>query len=501
MKENTNRAIAGNALILYVKMGVNTICALFTTRFALQALGVVDFGLYSVLGGIISLISIFNVIMLSVSNRYIAVAIGKGYSAEINKQFNVNLSIHAAIAFLTLLIAYPIGDWYIHHYINYEGNIQNAVMVFSISIIGSIISFIGVPYNGVLMAKERFIVFSLVDVISHIIRLVVTYLLLSHFEHKLIIYAVTLAAMTALPTLVYIIYCYANYKDIVTLRRVHDKQLYKEVFEFSSWVAIGAVATVARSQGASLIVNAFFNTVMNAAMGIANTINGYIALFAQNLTQPMEPQISKSYAAGNHSRTDELLIMSTKFAFLMTLLVGSVFLVCPEWLLSLWLGNVPPYATIFLVLFIIDNLVQSLNAGIKNIIFACGKIWLFQIVSTMLNLLSITLGYFVLKQGADAYYLIIAYICVSIIRFFLIQWVLYRTLHYDSNNLWRKSYAPSLLVILLFIPVLLIHTTLHPIVQISYSTVYLVILEFFIGLNKFERERFIKFIYNSIHRS
>ncbi len=368
MQENTNRTIAVNSIILYGKMVINTVCALLTTRFALQALGIVDYGLYAVLGGIISFVAIFNTIMLSTSNRFIAVAIGKGDMVEVNKQFNVNLVIHTAIAILALFFAIPIGEWYIPRYVNYEGPLSNALMVYIVSIAGCIFSFIGVPFKGVLMAKEKFIVFSLVDVILHILKLAIAWLLVYFFEHKLLIYTVMMAFMTAAPTVVYFIYCNRHYRGIVHLKFVRDRKMYIDVFSFSTWVSVGAVANIAKNQGAALVVNAFFDTVMNTAMGVATSIITYVNMFANGAIQPMQPQITKSYAAGDTIRTDKLLIMSTKYSFLMTLIIGSFFLVAPEWLLSLWLGKVPPYASIFLVLFVVDQLVQSLNAGISNII-------------------------------------------------------------------------------------------------------------------------------------
>jgi O-antigen/teichoic acid export membrane protein len=223
MQENTNRTIAYNSIILYGKMAITTICALLTTRFALHALGVVDFGLYTVLGGIISFISIFNTIMLSTSNRFIAVAIGKGDINEANKQFNVNLVVHIAIAVFAIIVAFPIGEWYIPRYVNYDGPISNAIMVFFISIIGSVLSFVGVPYNGLLMAKEKFIVFSLVDVISHILKLTIAWVLIYYFDNKLLIYTITMAFLTAMHTIVYLLYCSKFYPEIVKLRLVKDK--------------------------------------------------------------------------------------------------------------------------------------------------------------------------------------------------------------------------------------------------------------------------------------
>lgn len=500
MQENTNKAIAYNSVIIYGKMIINTICALLTTRFALQALGVVDYGLYAVLGGIISFIGIFNTIMLSTSNRFIAVAIGKGNIEEINTQFNVNLIVHVAIAIIALLVAFPIGEWYIPRFINYDGMQSNAMMVFYVSIVGSILSFVGVPYNGLLMAKEKFLVFSLVEVLSHIFKLAVAWILVYEFEQKLLIYTITMSILTAGPTLVYIIYCRKYYYPMVRLKWVRDKTKYSQVFGFSAWISIGAVSQVGKNQGAALIVNTFFNTVMNSAMGVANSINSYIGLFAQGLTQPMQPQIVKSYASGDFERTDELLIMSTKYSFMLTLLVGSVFLAAPEWLLGLWLAKVPPYASTFLVLFIVDSVVKSLNAGVGNIIFASGKLSLYQILVTILNSVAIILGYFVLKAGAPAYFLLVAYIFVSICMFFAIQYSLKKALRYDNRKLWRNSYIPSLITAIFFVPILFLPNVFHPVVKIGIVLVYLSCLEWLICLTTKEKKCLLNLAKNIIRK-
>ena len=320
MKENTNKAIAVNSFILYIRMILTTICSILTTRYALQALGVVDFGLYSLLGGVISFVTIFNTIMLSTSNRFIAVAIGKGCVQDANEQFNVNLVVHLIIAIVTAIIALPMGDWYIHTYVNYDGDITNAIMVYNISIAASIFSFVGVPYRGLLMAKEKFIVFSSADVLVHVGKLLAAYSLLFFFEEKLFVYTFAIAIFTVIPVVVYVLYCYKHYAEITKLKLVKDKGKYKKVTSFSLWVSVGAVATIGKNQGATMLVNAFFNTIMNTAMGIANSICVYANMFSQNIIQPMAPQLTKSYAAQDYKRTDDLLLMSTKYAFLLMLL-------------------------------------------------------------------------------------------------------------------------------------------------------------------------------------
>lgn len=500
MRENTNKAIAYNSLILYAKMAITTICALLTTRFGLQALGVVDYGLYSLLGGIVSLMSIINNIMVAASNRFIAVSLGRRDVDEANKQFNVNLSIHVTVAIIVLLLAYPIGYWYIHRFVHYDGPLSNAMMVYCISILGSIIAFVRIPYTGLLMAKEKFIVFSAADILVHILKLFITWLLLTHFNHKLLIYTLTFALLHALPTIYYMWYCSRKYPEIVRIKRVRNRQMYKDVFRFSAWVGVGSLAHTGKVQGASIIVNSFFDTVMNSAMGVASNINSYITIFAHNITQPMAPQITKSFAASNTARTDELLIMSTKYSYLFTLLMGAIFLAEPEWIMTLWLGKVPPYATTFLTLFIIDSLVQSLNSGIQNIIFASGKIALYQSLSSILNLLAVVLGYFVLKAGYPAYYLTVAYIVVSSIRFFAIQWALHKTLHYKNSILWIKSYIPSLIVTALYFPVLFIPDLSHPLIKLILTFVYLCVIELLVGLNKKERSKLVAFFKSHLCR-
>ncbi len=479
-------------------MGINTILALLTTRFALQALGVNDFGLYSVLGSVISFISIFNTIMLTTSNRFLAVAIGKGEIKEINKQFNVNILIFISIAMLMFVIAYPIGNWYIQNYINYEGPTKNAMMVFTLSIIGSIFSTLATPYKGLLMAKEKFLIFSVIEVFSHLVRFIVTFILVFHLENKLFIYTFTMAVMSVVPTIVYYVYCNRFYHEMVRWNLVNDIKEYKQVISFSGWVGYGAIACVVRNQGAALLVNTFFNTLMNTALGIANSLNAYVTLFAHNLTQPMQPQITKSYAVGNYTRTDELLVMSTKFSFLLMLLIGSPFFIESEWVLGLWLGNVPPYASAFTILLIIDNIVSSFNSGVSTILFASGKIALYQIIINTLRLFSIVVAYLVLKKGSEPYWLFYTYIAFSLISILATQWCLHKTLRYNTHSLLYKSYIPSIITLLLFLPVLLIPDSIYPLVRILISTFYLLTLEFFVGLSSSERMYFISKII-SVH--
>lgn len=486
---NDNKRIAKNSLILYTRLIIVSICSLFTTRYILKALGADDFGLFSVVGNIIVFMAIINTIMVSTSTRFITVALGRGDINDANKQFNINLIIHFIIAIVTLLLALPLGELYIHKFINYSGDISNAIMIYRISLITSVISFIGVPYNGLLMAKEKFIVFCSIDILTAIAKLIVAIILLYYFDNKLIIYALAVGFVTAYPTIAFFFYCRKHYPKVVRLRFVKDKKRYKEVFSFSAWTALGAFATIGRQQGSALIINAFFNTIMNTALGIANTVNHFITLFSQNISKPIAPQITKSYAAGDMKRCEYLMVITSKYGFLLMLFISAVFLVEPEWILCLWLGELPEYTVTFLLLITIDSLIMSMNMGIAEVINAHGNIKLFQISINTFRLLSIVAAYFVLKAGYPPYSLFIVYIIFNIVIFFIRQWVLNRTVRFNNWILIKGAYIPSLTVFAFLLPWMLIEIPLHPLITLILMYVYLCTTILFIGLRKNEREK------------
>lgn len=496
--ENTNKAIAINTIILYVRLGITLVCGLLTTRFALQALGVVDFGLISVVASIIIFINIVNTTMLGSSNRFIAAAIGRGDVDDINKTFNVNLVIHLFIAILTLLVALPIGYWYIHHFVNYDGPISNAWMVFLISIIGSVISFIGVPYHGVMLARERFLAFSLTDVFFTLFKLMMTYLLLFHFSNKLLVYALVIGFNTACPAIIFYLYCKKCFPETVKIRIVKERNKYKEVLVFSVWVGYGAFVQVGQTQCAALLINAFFNTIMNTALSVANHLKSAVSLFTANLTKPIAPQITKCYAAGNFERCITLMVFISKISFLSTFFIATPFLIETRYIINLWLGSVPEYSVLFSRLIVLDIVVGSFNAGIAEYIFAGGRIKTYQLLVNTFLFLSIVVGYIVLRLGYPAYTLMIVYVIFSFLALILRQIILHKEYKFDNMILIKKAYLPSIAVVTLSLPLFFIQFGLHPVLRIFLIMLYEVLVMFFVGLNSNERSKLILAIKNKI---
>lgn len=498
MKENTNKTIVYNSIFLYLRLALTTFCSLLTTRFAFKALGIVDYGLFSILGGIISFIAIVNSIMAGTTRRFIAVAIGKKNIEEINEQFNVNLIIQVLAAIIVLIIAIPIGKYYIFNYVNYDGSLSTAYYVFCISLFGSVLSFAGVVYNGLLTAKENFFVFCLVDVMSHVLKLTVALLLVYYFENKLLIYTTTMSILTGGCALIYAIYCNYRYSKITKFKFVKKWRKYKDVLNFAKWNSFGVVACVAKDQGAGIIVNMFFNTVMNAALGIANTINGFILMFTHNAISPISPQLTKSYSAKAIDRTTNLLVVSNKVSYLLMYLITMPFLLETEFILTFWLGEVPPYAVLFIRLLIIERLIDSLNNGIAEIVFANGNISFYQISTNTIRLLSVVIGFFVLKAGYPVYYLFICYIIASLFVVLFKQISLKQIKEIDNKVIINKSYIPSIFITIVTLPVFFIDLGLHPLLNIFFKEIYVIIAIFIIGLSKLEKGYLYKYMKNKI---
>lgn len=478
---------------MYIRLAIVSVCGLLYTRFALQALGAVDYGMFAVVGGIVALIAISNSIMISVSNRFIAVAIGKGNTEEINKTFNINLAIHFFIAIITLLFAIPIAHWYIANYVNYDGNIRDVYLVCDISIIASAISFIGVPYNGLLLARERFFVYCSTDVGAALLKLVVTWLLIDHFEHKLLIYALTMAVMTAYPTFVFILYCRKHFLTIVRFKFIRDITAYWNVLKFSVGVGIGTLMGMVKLQGTQLIINVFFTTTVNSAIAVANVVNQFIQMFANNISKSIAPQIYKSHASKDEERYTYLVCLSSRMTYLVMLMISLPFLLIPETLFGLWLDKIPDGTLMFSRLMIIDILIVSLNAGIVDIIFASGKIYLYQITVNFLVGISIVAGFLTVRAGLGGESLFYCYMLFSAVIFFIRPIIMLRVVKFRISILIKDSYFPVFCVTALTAPIFLLRNDINAWLFIFIAMLWYLIIVWFVGLEKIEKKAIITY--------
>lgn len=502
---NDNKKIAINSIIIYVRLCVVSLISVILSRVVLDALGASDFGLYNVVGGIVLLLNVLNSSMTSTTYRYLAFEIGKGESGDPNKIFNTSRFIHLFFAILIILIGEPIGEYYILHYLNVlPESIPNAQFVFRLSIISAAVNTFFVPNQGLLVAYEKFNVTGLIDIVTNIVKLLLVFIFIYSEGNRLRIYSIIMLSYTILNSLFYHFYCTRYYAKVTSYKRVRDKALYKEMISFSGWTLFGAFANVGKSQGAAIIINFFFGTIVNAAYAVARQVESFIMMFARSLNSAAVPQTTKSFSAGDIHRSISLTSRISKYTFILMALISFPAILEIKFLLELWLIDVPDGTAIFCKLIILGNLIGCLGEGIPNLINACGKIKAYQVVVHSVMIAGLPISFFLYKNGANPYTICIVYCIVNFINSFVKLFMLRRVVEFSIPQFLKISH---LRIILMSIPLVAYYflapkptSTIFHCVNIIVSLIFFTIVLFVLGLDHSEREKVIGFIKRKIAR-
>lgn len=390
-----NKRIAKNTLMLYIRMLLIMVVSLYTSRVILQALGVEDFGLYNVVGGVVVLFTFINNAMVTSTQRFLNFEIGRNNLDEARKVFSASLNIHAVIACVFLLLAETVGLWFLNKYIQIpEGREVAANWVYQFSILVSILNIIRSPYNAAIIAHEHMSFYAYVSVIEIILKLAIVYMVYL-FADRLIAYAFLMMMVTLIVLAAYYIFCKKKY-TICKYKFEYDRKRYMALASFSGWSLFGSLANMGASQGINIILNMFFGVAVNAAMGIANQVNAAVYQFVSSFQTAFNPQIIKSYAAGDRTYFISLIMNTSRYSFLLLFLLAlPIYICCPE-ILSIWLGTVPEYAVEFCRLMLLFLLIDAVQGPLWVSAQATGKIRNYQILMSALILLNLPITYVLL---------------------------------------------------------------------------------------------------------
>ncbi len=411
-----HKRIAKNTLMLYVRMLFNMLVSLYTSRVVLSALGVEDYGIYNVVGGMVIMFSLISSSLSASVSRFLTFELGTGNQDKVNRIFSTALIIHIALAIIIWLCAETIGVWFLNNYMNIPGDRMYAAnWVFQFSIISFMFGVVSVPYNASIISHERMKAFAYIGMVDVLLRLaaVLSIAYIAIWKDKLIIYSLFLVCISILLQSIYIIYCRTNFKEC-RFRRVIDKPLLKELTGFAGWNFIGSSAGLLKDQGVNILLNIFCGPVINAARGISFAINGAIASFAYNFMTAINPQITKSYAAGNHQYMMSLIERGSRFSFYILLFLALPFLIETDYILTLWLNSYPAEATLFVRLVLILSMIDVLSNTLITLQLATGKIRNYQIAVGGMMLMNFPVSYIVLKLGAIPQATLIVAIVISI---------------------------------------------------------------------------------------
>lgn len=496
-----NKTIAKNTLFLYFRMILVMGVGLYTSRIVLRELGVSDFGIYSLVGGFITIFGFLNAAMSSATQRYLTFDLGKKDFDRLRKTFSISLTIHVGIALLVLLMAETIGLWYVNYKMVFPSERSFAVnVVYQFSILASLVGIIQVPYDALIIAHERMGVYAYVSIAEALLKMIIVFLLVYFGSDKLITYAVLVFIVALGIRLFYQFYCREHYPES-RYKFYRDGKYYKELISFSGWNLFGNIAVVARSQGNNIVLNLFFGTIVNAAFGIMNTVISSINSFVGNFQMASRPQIIKLYASDEGLLMQRLINQTAKFSFYMSLILMAPVFLNIDFILKIWLVDPPEYSNIFIRLALLYSLVDTISGPLMTGIQATGKIKTYQIVVGVLVFLNLPISYIFLKLNIYREPEVVMYVwlAISFISLWFRLYFLKATQNYNLSLFFKEvllkiGFMSGLSLLLGYIlnrylPIVnfgyfILQTILYALLLISTTYIF--------GLNKSEKELVIR---------
>lgn len=496
---NSNR-IAKNTFFLYIRMILILGVTLYTSRIVLEQLGISDYGIYSLVGGIVAMLGFFNAAMATSTQRYLAIDIGKNNFEDLKKTFSSAFIIHVGIALLILLLAETVGLWYINNVMVFPKNRVVAVnIVYQFSILTFILNVIQVPYNALIFARERMGIYAYVSILEAILKLIIVYVLVFFNDDKLIIFSILTFLVAFIIRAIYQIYCRKNFHESkISLN--YDPIYFKELLFYSGWNLFGNLASIARNQGNNVVLNIFFGTMVNASYGLTMQVQSAVQMFINSFQNAVNPQITINYAKSNINGMQNLMLKSSKFSFFLTLILVVPILLNLDWLLKVWLGTPPEYTNIFISISLINISIDSLSGSLMTGIQATGRIKMYQLVVGSLVFLNMPLSFLFLKfsQFNSPWVIFIISGIISILSllfriYFLKKVINFNYLIFIRTVLLRVIIVSSLIVLILIkMRDIIDYNNFFSIFCYTILIVLILIgLIYFLGINKDEKMFFL----------
>lgn len=414
-----NKRIIINTIALSGRMLITMCIGLYTSRLILANLGIEDYGIYNVVGGVVTLFSFLSTAMLNGTQRYLNFYSGRNDVQMINKVFSGSIHIFMFIGLIIIFLGEIIGIYFI----NYKLKIPNeriiaANWILQFSIITVFINVISTPYNAMIVAFEKMTTFAYISIFQSFATFIITYSLVIFASDRLIIYGGLMCILNISIRIFYSWYVKKAFPSVKYIKKI-DRNIIKEMFSFSIWTLTGTFSYMLCTQGLSLLMNMFFGPIVNAAQGIAQQVKGTVTQFANNFGIASKPQITKCFAEGNLVEMKNLLFLSSKISFVIMICLVFPLINRIDYILNLWLTNVPEHANSFIILLLISAIVDSLVMQIVTAIYSTGEIKKFQILDAISFILILPITYIFYKNGFQPEFAYIVFLVLTVLNAFI----------------------------------------------------------------------------------
>jgi O-antigen/teichoic acid export membrane protein len=487
--------VAKNTGILYARMAITVFISLYATRLVLAALGVADFGLFNVVGGVVAMLGFLNSSMAAATQRFMSYAQGEGDLEKVKRIFNMSTILHAGIAVLMVLVLEIAGYFFFNGILNIAPErVGVAKIIYHFMVLSTFFTVLCVPYEAVITSHENMLFYAILGIIEAVLKLgIALYITYSALDH-LVAYGFLMAALSVFLLLLRRIYCHRNYVECVfNFRHYYEKDLMKEISSFAGWSLLGSATSMLANYGTTIVINIFFGTVVNAAQGIATQINGQLNVFATTLIKALNPLIDKSEGAGDRSLMLKATMMGSKVSFFLLMILYIPFFLELPFIFKLWLKNVPDYAVVFCRLLLIKNLIEQLFIPLASAIAAQGNIKGYQVWSSILLFFPLTISYILFKLDYPPYVLYVVFIIYSIISSGIILYYTKMNCNLSvgdfMTNVVLRCFVSFVLVFLIaLIPYLLLEISFMRLaLVVVMSTISYLVVVYIIGFSVNER--------------
>lgn len=453
MAKSTNRTIAKNTIFLYFRMMATMLISLYTSRVVLQVLGISDYGLYAVVGGVVGMLSFINGALGVSTSRFLSFELGSGNAEQPGKTFSTLLNGHIILAAAVVVLAETIGLWFVYNKLGIPAErMKAAVWVYHISIITTAVSMTQIPYTAAIISREKMNVYAYTSIVEVALKLGVVYILKIIAYDKLVSYAVLIGAVSVGMALFYRFYCISRFPE-TRYRLILDKGVLRSVGGFSGWSLFGQISIAFNSQGMNIITNMFFGPTVVAARVISVQVNMAAMQFVSNFRIAATPQVVKKYAAGDHDGSKQLLLESTKLSFYLMLLLGLPIILLAEPLLQLWLGQAPDYAGIFLQLIIVQSLLTVFDQSFLVPLQAKGRLMENALTSPVVGIIKFWVVYLLFKSGSSPVALSYAgIVSMALISLVIKPFIVCKIVDYTFRDI-LSVFVPCLKVCVLGVPI------------------------------------------------
>lgn len=496
MLDNTanNKRIARNTILLYARMLFLMLVSLYTSRVILNALGVEDYGIYNVVGGVVTMFSVLSGSLSAAISRFITFELGKGDYEKLNKVFSSSITIQAGIALIIIILAETIGLWFLNaEMVIPENRMMAANWCYQFSIVTFAVNLITVPYNAAIIAHEKMATFAYISIIEGLGKLLIAWCIVFNPIDRLVFFAAMVAVLAWIICFIYASYCKKYFKECV-YHFIYDYDLLKQMFGFAGWNFIGASSAVLREQGGNIILNIFFGPTVNAARGIAVKVSSAITSFITNFMTALNPQITKSYASGETDYMFKLIFQGARFSFYILLLLCLPVILNTHYILVCWLKLVPEHTVLFVQLVLIFAMCESISNPLITAMLATGKIRNYQIVVGGLQMMNLPVAYLCLYWGAIPESIVIVAIVISQCCLAARLFMLRGLIGLEVREFLQHVYLNVIIVTIvsLLIPVILKYYLPESFISFFiisvFSVVCVIVAELYIGCKKEERQ-------------